>query len=311
MTIGDLKPAHYEAARALWNRSAPHDPMSPALFFEKMGEPFRWERDGPPQPASSRTVTSRTLVVQDGGEIVGLATGVRWSVPGAERGSVRLLAVAPEARRRGVGTALLEAAADDLRARGAAVLRIAEAAPNYLTPGVDVRYGAAPFLEAAGFARLGEAVNLGVDLEARDWSTLEDEERLLEAGVAVRRAREADRAALGRLLDANWPAWHAEVAVALEAEAPPLHVAVRGGEVLGFAAHSTNNAELGWFGPMGTSPAARGLGIGAVLLRRCLADLRARGHRDATIAWAAALPFYERACGAAVARRFERWERPL
>ncbi len=62
---------------------------------------------------------------------------------------------------------------------------------------------------------------------------------------------------------------------------------------------------------MGTDPAARGLGVGAVLLRRCLRDLRQRGLGRATIAWAAALPFYERACGATVERRFRRVEKAL
>ncbi|MGB3541683.1 GNAT family N-acetyltransferase [Rubrivirga sp.] len=292
--IRPLHDADLEAARSLWNRSAPHDPLSETLFAEKACDP------------SSRSIIA---VLED--ETVGLAVGVPWSVPGAERGSVRLLAVAPEHRRRGIGAALLETVADDLHAQGATVLRIAEAAPNYLTPGVDVRYDAAtPFLEAAGFHRIGESVNLGVDLEADDWSVLEDEKRLAEAGVEVRRAG-SDRAAIGRLLDANWPPWHAEVAIGLEADPPSIHLALRDGEVLGFAAHSTNNAELGWFGPMGTSPAARGLGIGAVLLKRCLADLRMRGLENATIAWAAALPFYERACGATVSRRFQRWERAL
>lgn len=293
MTLRALEDADLDAARALWNRSAPLDALSPALFQEKLSASRSW------------------LALEDGAP-VGLAVGAQWPIPGETRGSVRLLAVAPEARRRSVGTALLERVAADLEDVGATVLRVGECAPNYLTPGVDVRYDAAPaFLEAAGFAPVGESVNLGVDLEAEDWSTLGDERRLIEAGVAVRRAAPGDRTALGRLLDENWPAWHPEVAVAGAGAPPSIHVAVRDGDVLGFAAHSANNAELGWFGPMGTSPAARGLGIGAVLLRRCLADLRVRGLEAATIAWAAALPFYERACGATVTRRFGRWERAV
>ena len=114
---------------------------------------------------------------------------------------------------------------------------------------------------------------------------------------------------LGTMLDENWPAWHPEVEIAVARGTP--HLAERDGTALGFAAHSACNVEWGWFGPMGTAPAARGLGIGAVLLHRCLADLRSAGHDRATIAWAAALPFYERACGAQPSHHFRRFERPL
>ena len=101
------------------------------------------------------------------------------------------------------------------------------------------------------------------------------------------------------------------IARALANDPPSVHLAVRGADVLGFAAHSSSHAGMPWFGPMGTAPAARGLGVGAVLLRHCLADLREAGHAQATIAWAASLPFYEKAVGATVSHRFRRVERPL
>ena len=293
MTVGPLRRSDAPAALAAWNRAAPHDPLTPALFEEKVwGDP-----------------AGLVLAARQSGEVVGLAVGVLWPVLGAVRASVRLLAVVPEAWRRGVATVLVDRLADRLAADGATVLRLAEAAPNYLTPGVDERYGSGrAFAAARGFREIGESVNLGVDLD-QDWSTDADEARLAGAGVAVRRAGDGDRTSLGRLLDDHWPAWHAEADRALAAGA--LHLAVRDGVALAFAAHSATNAEAGWFGPMGTAPDARGLGLGAVLLRRCLADLAARGHRQATVAWAAALPFYARVAGATVDRRFRRFERPL
>ena len=293
MTVAPLERGEARAARAAWNRGAPHDAVSPALFDEKV-----W---GAP--------AGLALAARQSGVIVGLAVGVLWPVPGAVRGSVRLLAVVPEARRRSVATALVEALAGPLAAGGATVLRLAEAAPNYLTPGVDARYGSGrAFAAARGFQDIGESVNLAVDLD-QDWSTGADERRLAALGVTVRRADGGDRPLLGALLDAEWPAWHPEAQVALGLGT--LHLAVRDGRALAFAAHSATNAEAGWFGPMGTAPDARGLGLGAVLLRRCLADLRAAGHARATIAWAAALPFYAEVAGATVSRRFRRFERAL
>lgn len=291
-----LLPSDLGAAHALWQRSASFDPVPPAVLAEKLwGEP-----------------AGLALAAEVDGDLAGIGCGVIWEVPGQRRGSVRLLAVAPERRRRGVGSALLDALTRDLRRRGATSLRVGEAAPNYLTPGVDVRYEAAPaFFAAHGLRETGEAVNLGVDLGREDWATGDDEARLGAAGVSIRRATGADRPALATLLDAHWPAWQPEADAAMRNRPPSLHLALRDGAVLGFAAHSATNAPLGWFGPMGTAPEARGLGVGAVLLRRCLADLAAGGHAHATIAWAAALPFYERASGATVARRFRRFERAL
>ncbi|WP_420456916.1 GNAT family N-acetyltransferase [Rubrivirga sp.] len=278
---------------ALWNRSVPLDPMTPARFAEQ-------------------TDADLALVAVEAGHVVGLGVGALWPVAGDVRGSARLLAVDPGRRRRGIGTALLDALGDGLRQRGATALRLGECAPVYLTPGVDLRLESGlAFAEATGFHAIGESVDLGVDL-AQDWATDADEARLQAEGVAVRRVSgDADRTALGRLLDAEWPAWRPEVALALAHDPPAVHVALRDGDSLGFAAHSASHVGLAWFGPMGTAPAARGLGIGAVLLRRCLADLRAAGRDRATIAWAASLPFYERAVGATVDRRYRRFERGL
>ena len=296
VTLRPLRPTEADAALALWTRSAPLDPVPRSVLVETL-----W---GPP--------AGTVLAAEVGGETVGLGVGVRWPVEGAVRGSVRALVVAPERRRAGVGTALMDALEADLRQRGASVVRLVEAAPTYLTPGVDVRNeGSLAFAATRGYRDLGEAVNLGVDLGADDWRTEADDARLAAEAVEVRRAAEADRPTLAALLRAHWPAWQAEADAALALGPPALHLALRDGDVLGFAAHSANNAALGWFGPMGTAPEARGLGIGAVLLRRCLADLRDAGFARATIGWAAALPFYERTAGATVERRFRRFEKPL
>jgi GNAT superfamily N-acetyltransferase len=62
---------------------------------------------------------------------------------------------------------------------------------------------------------------------------------------------------------------------------------------------------------MGTAESARGLGIGAVLLRRCLRDLRSTGARSAEIGWVGPKRFYSLAVGAAVGRVFWQYGRDL
>lgn len=292
MTLRPLRPDDLAAAHALWAAGAAHD-LAPDALADLL-----WGDDASALGAEVR------------GRLVGLAAGALWAVADETRGSVRAVLVAPDARRRGIGTALLTAIEDDLRQRGATEARLVEGAPVYLSPGVDARdAGTLAFAAARGYAPFADAVNLAADLD-QPLDTADDDARLAAAGITVRRAREADRAGLADLLEAHWPAWQAEVDRALAQDPPPLHVAVREG-VLGFAAHSVTPLARGRFGPMGTAPDTRGLGIGAVLLRRCLRDLRDDGRDRAVIGWAAALPFYESAVGATVDRRYRRLAKAL
>jgi GNAT superfamily N-acetyltransferase len=97
--------------------------------------------------------------------------------------------------------------------------------------------------------------------------------------------------------------------MALRRQHPTLHVATRDGAFLGFAAHAAQRVPV--FGPMGTAPAARGLGIGAVLLRRCLADQRDAGVEVAEIGWVGPVRFYSRAVGARLGRVFWTYEKAV
>ncbi len=83
---------------------------------------------------------------------------------------------------------------------------------------------------------------------------------------------------------------------------------MRDGKILAFAAWG---ARPQWFGPMGTAPEARGLGLGGVLLRRCLADQRDAGLSSAQIGWVGPLGFYARAVGARAQRVFWLYRRDL
>lgn len=273
-----------------------------------------------PEDAAETRAILRTLTAQrQGRHVVRLATADGAGVaigsagPGGADGSagpgyVDLVAVRPAARRRGLGRALVTAVEQRLAGYGVPEVRLAGHPPAFGWPGIDVRYTAAVCAaEALGYARGRTAWNMTVNLAAVP-DPAPDEARLAAAGVMVRRAGEADVPALGALADAEFGgAWSAELADAIAYGGA--HLALRGPSVLGFAAYG--GCRPSWFGPMGTAAAARGMGIGTVLLRRCLREQRAAGLATAQICWVDPVRFYADAVGARIERVFLLYRKQL
>ena len=61
-------------------------------------------------------------------------------------------------------------------------------------------------------------------------------------------------------------------------------------------------ARWGVLGPMGVAERARGRGVGAVLLKRCLRDLRADGFEQGEIYSVGPIAFYAKTVQAVVSR---------
>jgi GNAT superfamily N-acetyltransferase len=219
-------------------------------------------------------------------------------------GHIDLLAVHPRAQVRGLGRALVTAAEERLAGLGVGEVRFAGNPPCYAWPGIDVRYTPALCLaERLGYERYQMAWNMTADL-SRDLSTDIDVRRLAGVGVEVRTAPVGRRGTVAEFVRTHWNdswAWEVE-------HASGCHFAVRSGELLAFAAWG---ARPTWFGPMGTAPSARGLGLGRVLLRRCLSEQRDAGLSRAEIGWVGPLRFYSRAVGARAERVFALYRRRL
>lgn len=299
MKLRPLRESDLAALLDLWNRSAFHDQMGAELAVEKI-----WKDAGfSPQLA---------LVTEHNRQLSGFAMGVNRASDQGPRGFIKLIAVDPAHQRTGIGSHLLSILEARMRLQGALAIRPGESAPNYLVPGLDSRYvEARKFFEKHGYQVVGQASNLRVDLQAGDFSCHELLARLAGKGIEIRRASAADRENIMQFLRDHWPSWQAEVDLSMESPGPALHLAFRGNELLGFAAFDGNNVGTGWFGPMGTLEAARGMGIGRVLLRRCLSDLKAQGQTVATIPWVGPVGFYEQHAGAKPDREFVRYEKIL
>ncbi len=294
MTEGDTP-----ALLNIWNRAARFDPISAAVFHEKA-----WlDEDVEPE---------LRIAAEIDGKLAAFAVGVVRHKDEGPTGYVKMIAVEPELQRNGVGSLLLERLERSLRRRGARACRPGESAPNYLTPGVDIRYTKATvFFENRGYEKFGQSYNMEAVLGGVDLDTTADEERLAAEGLLVRRAADSDRDDIMHMLAQHWSSWQDEVSVSFSNDPVSLFVARRADEVVAFSAYETNNRGTGWFGPMGTVPDARGHGLGSVLLKQCLSDLCEAGYDRAIIPWVAPVSFYLHHVGAEICRVFNRYEKKI
>lgn len=246
-----------------------------------------------------------THVAETGNAILGMMQSVVR--PAIRKAWVGLFAVAPASRRLGIATALLAR----VRREWPEVIdevQVLSIPGNYFAPGLDTRHDdAVAFLHRAGFKHFKDCVNLRVDL-ATAFDASAAVRRLADDGITIRRANQDD----SRLLDLFFAEhfgsdWRCEANMALRREPPALHLALQGDRTIGFAAHSTQNLEWGFFGPMGTAPQARGRGIGRVLLWQCLNDLREAGHRTAVVPWVGPVGFYQQWASARIEQTFRRY----
>jgi GNAT superfamily N-acetyltransferase len=239
------------------------------------------------------------LVSRDGDSLDGIAV-----VCGSH---LRILAVRRAARRRGVGSALLESATEVMRARGIKRMTVAAEPGNYFVPGVELGDRATQgFFRNRGFTETHLAINLEADL--RD-ATADDAPR---SDISISRASSDDRSEISDYITREFGRlWMFEVSSAFTRKRPPLFIARRAREIIGFSAHDVNNRGLGFYGPAGVTKSVRGGGIGAALLRASLADLAAAGYERVVIPWVSSIEFYEKVAGARESHRFSIFESDL
>lgn len=206
---------------------------------------------------------------------------------------LKLVAVEPAFQRQGFATRLLDALEGRAQERGLHQVRIHFSPPEYLMPGVDIGYTAAiHLLLRRGYETDRRSiVNMVVDLDSTSLNTEDDEVRLAALGISVRRARPQDREHAADLAQQIGSLdWREEVLDAFTYDPIRLQVAECAGKIIAFAAQDVVGPAL--YGPTGTDSGYRRLGIGTVLLKRCLRDILVRGQRRAEIVAAGPLAYY-------------------
>jgi len=311
--IAPLAAADGPAAAALWDRAG----VAEFVLGRDAWRAWWASRDADPNLAWGVRGADGGLL----GMILARAPQRTWSPP--DLAHIALLAVAPEARRQGIGGALYRQAVTALRERGRSRLRIG-AEPERFLPGVPA---AAP-PETWRFLRRRGLQPGGVEVDC--WLNLDDSalaRHPLPAGTEL--AAAPPEFALTFVAEHFPGRWAEEVADAAALGATILLLR-RAARPLGFAlarpplpalaaAGLTWTATRPWgpvaggiaaLGPLGLDPAVRGEGLGLALVAAAAGWLRAQGASAAVIDWTTLVGFYGR-LGAHIWRVYQRMEGPL
>jgi predicted N-acetyltransferase YhbS len=120
-----------------------------------------------------------------------------------------------------------------------------------------------------------------------------------DGGVIIRRAMAHEMSRVREFVEQTFGvAWADEITVAYANKPISLFIAIRDGDVIGFAAYETTRR--GFFGPTGVAPAERGKHIGKALLLVSLWGLREMGYAYGIIGGAGPVDFYAKHCPATV-----------
>lgn len=240
------------------------------------------------------------LCAWDGEQLVGFCLAIKRRIPlenapsDEDRGYITLLAVDPDAERRGIGGALLREAEGWLAGQGARFSMVSPYAPGYFAPGVDNEAypSGKRFFEKHGYTEVYRPLAMQCDLwdlKRPDWVN-EAEARLIGEGVAFSPFH--PRLTLP-LMDfatqdfgGDWIRWVREGISDISKGDTPSRLVVAsvgtpdGPRVLGFS-HFCGER----FGPIGVGTTERGRGLGQVLMFMTLEAQKALGMRASWFLW--------------------------
>lgn len=283
---------------AFWNRNVVYDPITEELLYEKTF-------------ADPEFNSEMTLIAIENGKILSFMQGlIRQIDVNLKRGYIKLFATDEASRRKGLATMLLKKIEAKMKSQDVETLRLMDCNPNYFQSGIDPRYTEAiAFAERNGFKRFADTSNLEVDLQNQDFDTSAEEKQLAHEKIFIRRASQTDWPLVEQLISQHFKAWLTEIKTTYQNDPISLHIAEYKGQIEAFSAYDSNNLNTGWFGPMGTNPILRGKGIGGILLKRCLDDMKKQGHKISIIPWVGPIPFYLHYANARLTRVFWRYEK--
>jgi len=290
---------HLDQYLELFNKNMAFDSITETLLREKIIDDMDFDPE-------------LNLSLWDGNQLVGFLSGLIRKINGERTGYVKLMVVAKKNRRFGLGRQMYTEIEKRFHAKNATKVRIYDVPFNYFMPGIDPRYTEAlSFFETMGFSRFADTSNMIVKLQDQDFSTSNEEESLEKEGIIVSRAGYEDMQDIFSFIEEYFSLWRTEVTNAYNSLPVSLHIARLNGNLKAFSGHNGNNFGTGWFGPMGTHPDLRGKGIGGILLKRCLQDMKDWELETSIIPWVGPIRFYSYYANAKVDRVFWRYEKNI
>jgi len=251
------------------------------------------------------------LVYEENNEIIGFILGVTRTIREVKYGFIKLIAVQQPHRRKGIGKLLYYDVEAQFKIQGITIVRIYDVPLNYFMPGIDPRYTPAIcWAERLGFKKFGDTPNMDVNLN-QNWDTACEINKLKSQNIVISRATPNDKEALFDFVKQEWLLWLFELEMAYKSNPVSLFIAHKNNEIKAFSAYDGNNKGTGWFGPMGTHPDLRGSGIGSVLLKLCLNDMKNAGLSTSIIPWVGPHAFYAYHANAHITRVFWRYMKEI
>ena len=285
VAVRGYRPGDEASVVALWNRCLPADTISVDRFVARVLLDVNFDPGG-------------FLVTEDDGRPVGFLLALTRGTPmqglddDPDDGWITVFFVDPDYRGRGIGRALLERGCAHIAARGRTRVSISPYAPNYFWPGVDgERYPeAVTFLRKHGFTVIETPVSMATSLVGFRIppSVLDLQGRREREGYAFGALRSDQIVAVLDFNTRHFSAdWARAIREALLRGVPRerVLVAARGDQIAGFCLYGGYDNVAERFGPFGVDPGLRRIGLGRVLLYRCLDEMRSQGLQHAWFLW--------------------------
>jgi mycothiol synthase len=284
MNIRSYRGQDEAALIKLWNLTMTHDRINESVLRTRVLLDPNFCPDG-------------LLVAEEGGALLGFVLSIARQVPlylqGLEPdlGWITAFGVHPDHRRQGIARRLFDVGLSRFASMDRKRALISPYTPNYIIPGVDVdAYAeAAAFLRATGWQTISTPISMRAELTGLQIppEILELEKRLAQDGITVRPVEPADLPALMPFIAGRfgWDWYRFAQEYLLELFGPgsdeiSFLVAVQGGRIVGYCQQRRER-----FGPFGVAEEMRNLGIGRLLLFRCLAAMLAQGFHCAWFLW--------------------------
>jgi len=123
------------------------------------------------------------------------------------------------------------------------------------------------------------------------------EEKMKKEKITIRRPLAAEKSLLVTWVKERFgDGWASETEVTFSYQPITSFIAVKDEKILGFACY--DSAYRNFFGPTGVDESVRGLGIGKILLLKCLYGMKEQGYAYGIIGGVGPASFYEKVCNA-------------